>query len=124
MSLQKDLHAYSINKWGMEGKYDAVCNVTGVSFDNRQSVIAAMNRRTSLRLKRDSSNSFDPNAILVEAFINNRWYDIGFIPIQINSNIASFLDKGGDYSVYIIDLLGNNSKFKGVRIGLQKKDLS
>lgn len=71
-----------------------VCKVSGVTFDNRQEVLSRLLDDTPVRLVRDRRNEHDFYAVRVEAFIDAKWCDVGFVPSSINKNIASSLDAG------------------------------
>lgn len=63
--------------------------VAGVTFDGRQSVIARLNIGEEILLKREPTNSYDPNAISVEC--QNGW-QIGYLNRYLAAMLAPFFD--------------------------------
>lgn len=66
--------------------------VVGVTYENRQGIIAQMCSGETIRLVREPVNSFDQNAISVERMDGNR---IGYINRRLAAKLAEGIDRRG-----------------------------
>lgn len=88
-----------------------VAKVSGVTFDGRQKNLAAVKDDTPLRLSRDRHNKFDFHAVLVQAHIDEEWKDVGFVPSNINKQIAETLDAGIQLKAKVWKKTGGDNDF-------------
>ena len=79
--------------------------VAGVTFDNRQSVIAHLTGNEPCRIVPQPDNEFDPNALAVEASVNGVIANVGYIPRDLASQIAPYLE-GESVMVSIVEITG------------------
>ena len=67
---------------------DLICTkVAGVTFNNRQAVLAQLNAGETIQLRREPNNPYDPNAIRVER-LNGR--QIGYLNRAMAAELAPF----------------------------------
>lgn len=79
--------------------------VAGVSFDGRQRIVRQTRVGENLSLVRDPNNPYDRNAIMV---LNSRGNQLGFIPKEIASDLASDMDSGSKYIATVTAITGTN----------------
>lgn len=79
--------------------------VAGVSFDGRQRIIRQTRVGESLSLVREPNNPYDRNAIMV---LNGSGNQLGFIPKEIASTLASDMDSGSKYIATVTAITGTN----------------
>lgn len=73
--------------------------VAGVTFGKRQDILAAVDGRPAVvKVKRESDNLFDPNAVSVWVFAEGTrgYYKIGYLPKNVAALIAPIMDKGAE----------------------------
>ena len=85
----------------MAGTSTLTTTVAGVSY--RQPVVAGCQEGSPARLFRDRDNKHDKNAICV--FVDPRGL-VGFIPRNLASELAPFIDDGGKWEAYVLKLTG------------------
>ncbi|MBO4867964.1 MAG: HIRAN domain-containing protein [Ruminococcus sp.] len=71
--------------------------VAGVTFGKRQQILAALEGRQSvIKLRRESDNAYDNNAVSVWVFAEGTrgYYRVGYVPKKVAAVISSLLDKG------------------------------
>ena len=68
---------------------EVVTRIVGVTFNNRQAVIARLTFGEEILLRREPNNPYDPNAIRVE---RQNGEQFGYINRCLAANIASFFD--------------------------------
>lgn len=78
-----------------------VTKVAGVTFNNRQDLIKVLRMDSKLRILRDRSNQHDFFACKIQALIGTAWFDIGFVPKEVNKEIAEELDRFVEFAVTI-----------------------
>ena len=89
--------------------------VVGVTYDNRQAVVAMLRVGEKVRLKREPTNAYDSNAIRVERCDGAQ---IGYINRYMASNLAPTFDShGGPVKGTVSQLLGN--PFAGYNLGVE-----
>ena len=86
------------------------CKVSGVTFDGRQKNLISVNKETLIRLVRDRHNKFDFYAVIVQAFVEDKWKEVGFIPSNMNKPIAQTIDKGVKLSAKVWKKSGGGEK--------------
>lgn len=103
---------------------ELIIKVTGVTFDNRQSVIALLKGNEPIRLEPEPENKYDPNALAVKVAVKiplhlqshdanqiNRIADgieikhVGYVPKELAAEIAPLLD-GESLMVKIKEITG------------------
>lgn len=82
--------------------------VAGVTYENRQSVIAILTTHSRIYLQRDVDNPFDVLAIQV---VTNIGQSIGFVPKDVAKNIAPLLDSGLEAIVNIEKISGGGPRY-------------
>jgi len=99
-----------------------MCKVSGVTFDNRQEAMRKVTLDTPVRLSRDRHNEHDFYAVLVDAFVDEVWEDVGFIPSSMNKKIAHALDAGVKLEAKVWKLSGGEGDFfRGLTITLERE---
>lgn len=71
--------------------------VSGVTFGQRQQILAALDgRQAFVKLRREDDNLFDASAVSVWVFAEGTrgYYKIGYLPKVVAAVIAPLLDKG------------------------------
>ena len=87
--------------------------VAGVTFENRQRVIAKLERRGLLEegegliLKREPFNPYDSNAVAVYA---SNGEQIGFLPKDIAKEAAPRMDRGVIYRATVVGVTGGDAE--------------
>lgn len=73
-------------------------NIVGYNDNGRDEYIKQMNMLTPVLLHREPKNPHDPNAIgvYVKLTENTAWAQVGYVPKDISSKIAYYMDKGFD----------------------------
>ena len=87
--------------------------VAGVTFNNRQQLLAALSgRQAVVKLARESDNSNDINAVSVWVFADGTrgYYKIGYLPKLVAATIAPLLDKGRDLKPAAFTVTGNSKE--------------
>lgn len=90
--------------------------VVGVTFNNRQSVVAQLRLGETLFLRRDPTNPYDRNAIQV---VRQNGQQVGFISRLLAASIAPMLDRyGKPVAATVTALTGgtDGAPTRGVRI--------
>ena len=90
-------------------------NLTGVTMDNRQNVIANLDPNTPILLVRDPFNQYDKNAISVKTIDGVM---IGWIPRYYASILAPEIDSGVGWFCKIDKILGSEETLRGVSVKL------
>ena len=88
--------------------------IAGVSFYDRQQLIAQIKVGDILQLKRDYKNEYDKFAIGIYANNNH----IGWMPKYISEKLAWELDCGLKWVAQVMDITGIDKETKGVNIQL------
>jgi hypothetical protein len=84
--------------------YQVVTRVVGVSFGNRQAVIARLQVGEEVYLVRDPENPFDHNAIRV---VNLNGQQCGFLSRDLAAKLADPFDRfGGPVKAIVLSLTG------------------
>jgi len=83
--------------------------VRGVTFENRQEIIAELSENTPLELSPEPSNPYDPNAVAI-LFEGKK---IGYVPRKYASYISKLLQQGEKLYVAVIKIY---EKFVSLRI--------
>lgn len=98
--------------------------LSGVTYDNRQKFLKLVEQDTPLKLVRDRTNEHDFHAVSVLAFIDESWKDVGFIPKEVNRDIALALDSGIDLGAKVWKKVGGGEEnyFYGLTITVKRKD--
>jgi hypothetical protein len=86
--------------------------LAGVTYENRQSLLARMSIYDKLSIRRDRNNRYDRNAIGVYTSQNQ---NIGWVPKDIATYLAPIMDSGTNLSVKVLKKIGGN----GYNFGLE-----
>jgi single-stranded-DNA-specific exonuclease len=86
--------------------------IVGVSFEDRQDVVAGLQVGYELDIVRDPENPKDPNAIAVR--YGN--LHLGFIRAAIAKHLAAPIDAGAGYRARVASLTGGGERHRGVNI--------
>lgn len=92
--------------------------VVGVTFDNRQEIIATLITGQLLEVKRQKDNQYDINAIILQTMEGN---EIGFLKADIAKFLAPIIDSGTKYEATVTMLTGQASETLGVNIFVYKE---
>lgn len=68
------------------------CRVAGVTYEGRQSIIAALRGNEPCRLEPESDNPYDSNALKVVVATANGPQHVGYIPRDLAAKIAPHLE--------------------------------
>lgn len=88
-------------------------NISGVTYNNRQSNISKLRAGENLKLIREANNKFDSNAIQIFNSLNQ---ELGYVPKEINIRIGGMLSKGQIKNVYVKNISGGNGYYYGVTV--------
>ncbi|WLR55428.1 HIRAN domain-containing protein [Mesobacillus subterraneus] len=95
-------------------------NLTGVTYEGRQGIIAQTEEWDQITLKRDKNNQHDRNAVGV---YNSNGRSLGWVPKGYASNIAPQMDKGITLYAEIKKIVGGNGYNYGIEVRISN-DLS
>lgn len=114
---------YERNSDNFFGKQDGsfYCVVVGTRYEDRESNIEKMKIDSPVLLVRQPDNEYDSNAISVHTIIDEKEYDIGFVPAIVSETLAPMIDSGekiysdlhrlGRLEVKRYDYIEKNSEF-------------
>ena len=88
--------------------------VVGVTFEGRQAVVALLQFRETVVLKREPDNPYDANAIRVERLDGAQ---IGYIPKEMAITIAPLMDANGEALQGVVSML-TGSAYNGHSLGV------
>ncbi len=91
--------------------------VAGVTFENRQEIVAGLQDGEKLNLVREPNNPHDCNAVRVE---NSSALQVGYLNARLAKHFAPLLDRGEHYLVCVSQVTGGQDKNYGVNIIIQK----
>lgn len=91
--------------------------VVGVTFENRQEVVAGLREGEKLTLIREPANPHDANAVRVE---NGSGVQLGYLNARLAKHFAQLLDRGEQYVTYVSQVTGGIDRNYGVNIVIQK----
>ncbi|MDO4281270.1 MAG: single-stranded-DNA-specific exonuclease RecJ [Peptococcaceae bacterium] len=106
-----------------KGICDQTCfhtKVRGVSFDNRQALIADLQPGAVLRLLRETQNPVDANAI---ACLSEADAQIGYLSRDIAAQLAPIMDLGAEFEAIVTDITGGGDKHLGVNLLVRNRSL-
>lgn len=92
----------------------------GVTFEGRQEVLALLTEDTPLRLVREPENEYDPNAIAIEAKLDE-WKPVGYIAMLKNQTLANEMDAGTSINCTLSSVTGGEDKNLGLNIAIKYK---
>lgn len=90
---------------------------TGVTFDNRQFLIAQLQKGQSIQLQREPDNEHDANAIALLA----DGCQIGYLKRGIAKYLAPNMDDGAIYEAFVADVTGSEELNYGVNLFIQRR---
>ncbi len=93
--------------------------VAGVTFNDRQTVIAALAPGDTLTLRREPDNPHDPHAVRVAAPDGRM---IGYLRARVAGRIAPAMDAGGRYRAIVSRVTGGGDRTLGVNVHVQRED--
>ncbi|MFW5962007.1 MAG: single-stranded-DNA-specific exonuclease RecJ [bacterium] len=99
---------------GIENEDCFPSKVVGVTFEDRQELIANLEQNDEIWLEREPDNKFDCNAIKVCANVGQ----IGYIKGDIAQRLSPLIDKGIEYEVFISEITGGESDEKKENLGV------
>jgi hypothetical protein len=97
-----------------------ICKVAGVSYDNRQSILAQLTGKEPCRVVPEPTNPHDPNALAVHVALNGKVEHCGYVPRALAAEVAPHLE-GEAVMVRIQAITGGFEKRDGsiASLGLQ-----
>lgn len=98
-------------------KEEFYTKVVGVTFEDRQEVVATLCEGEKLLLVRERENIYDQNAVRVE---NQSGQQLGYLNARLAKHFAPLLDRGEAYNVNVSQVTGGLDKNYGVNIIIQK----
>jgi single-stranded-DNA-specific exonuclease len=69
-----------------------ITKVAGVSYEDRQSIIAGLRGNEPCRIVPEPENKFDPNALAVHVATDDGVKHVGFVPRELAAQIAPLLE--------------------------------
>jgi len=69
-----------------------VVRVAGVTYNNRQNVLAQMTGDEPCMIVPEPENKYDPNALAVWVSLKGERYHVGYVPREIAAEIAPLLE--------------------------------
>lgn len=92
-------------------KESMTCNVSGVTYENRQQLLQFIATRKpenlTIYLRRDRANTYDRYAIAVVVGIHNiRYAHIGYLPKGVAQSMAAVIDKGIELKASLTQIIG------------------
>lgn len=100
-------------------KEEFYTKVVGVTFDNRQDVVAGLQEGEALKLVRETNNPYDTNAVRVE---DGSGRQAGYLNARLAKHFAPLLDHGEQYLASVSQVTGGREKNYGVNIVIRKID--
>ena len=95
-------------------------NLSGVTFEGRQNIIARTSPNESITLRRDPNNAHDRNAVGV---YNSNGKSLGWVPKGYAANIAPKMDKGVQFYAKIKKIVGGNGYHYGIEVRITNDPL-
>lgn len=92
--------------------------LVGVTFENRQQLLAQVEDGDAVELRREKDNPYDPLAVAV--FWQTE--QVGYLNARLARNFAPTLDKGGQYSAYVSQITGREKNTLGVNLCVRRLD--
>lgn len=92
-----------------------VIKLSGVSWGERQQVIAKLKPNTPLKMIRDYNNPYDKNAIFISLVDGTQ---VGWIPKRQAEILAPQLDAGFSWNVTVKEVIGSHETNYGLLINL------
>jgi len=109
----KNLSASFKRAWSIVKGKRLICKLSGVTFGNRQLALRKLeeHKRNSsdikVNVKREQSNKFDENALIVEVSVNNsRAYQLGYLPKDIAKYLSPVIASVGELNASFIEVVG------------------
>jgi len=102
---------------GVEDANTLYTKVVGVTFDDRQSVVAGLSPGDRLRLVREPANPYDPHAVRV---LTQDGRMLGYLRARLAGRIAPSIDAGARYRVAVLGVTGGGDRSLGVNIFLER----
>lgn len=94
--------------------------IVGVTFEGRQEIIALLKGNETLRFRREPENEYDSNAVAIDVEVGqNKWFPVGYIARDKNSELAEVLTDGRFANIQISDITGGGDKAFGVNIYIE-----
>lgn len=98
-------------------KEEFYTKIVGVTFENRQAVVAGLRDGEQVFLERETNNPYDANAVKV---LNGSGTQIGYLNARLAKYFAPLLDKGEEYLAGVSQVTGGQDKNYGVNIVISK----
>jgi single-stranded-DNA-specific exonuclease len=110
------------------GEYEGITDadsfhtkLAGVSFEGRQEVVARLEPGAPLRLVRQPTNEFDPNAIAVMTHAGEQ---VGYLNRRLAAVLAPAIDAGAEWDISATEVTGTDEKgTRGVNVLLSRPGL-
>lgn len=95
--------------------------LAGVTFEDRQEVVARLTSGTPLRIERQPDNPYDANAV---ALVEPHGAQVGFFNRRLAAVLAPVLDAGVDYDVEITEVTGGDpGRSHGVNVLVSRRSV-
>ena len=104
---------------GRENRPEFYTKIVGVTFDDRQAVLATLAAGDRLLLRREPGNPHDPHAVRVVAADGRA---VGYLSGRVAGRIAPAMDAGGRYDVVVSKVTGGGDRTLGVNICVRRQD--
>jgi len=93
--------------------------VAGVTFDDRQAVLATLRDGDALVLRREPANTHDPHAVRVAAGDGRM---VGYLSARLAGRVAPAMDAGGRYRATVSRVTGGGDRTLGLNIFVERAD--
>lgn len=93
--------------------------LVGVTFEDRQGVIAKLTGEEELRFRREADNEYDSNAVAVDVCMSEVWLPVGYIAKDKNAELAKVLDDKKYARIKISEITGGEDKNYGINVEIE-----
>lgn len=103
---------------GIEDAPAFYTKVAGVSYDNRQAVVASLKAGDVLVLTREPNNPHDPHAIAVSTADG---VQVGYLSARLAARLTPTVDTGARYAATVSQVTGGGERSYGVNIYIRRQ---
>ncbi|MFJ7953056.1 HIRAN domain-containing protein [Lysinibacillus sp. NPDC096418] len=117
---QTSLKSDSKTKLVSQGTFTYTYKAAGVTKDNRQNLVRALQKGAKIRIVREKNNPHDPYAV---ALMNQYGSKVGYIPKSESEKIATILDSGVKLFGYVAQVHGGqkSAPYHGFSVDVTNK---
>jgi single-stranded-DNA-specific exonuclease len=104
---------------GIEDAAAFYTKVAGVSYDDRQTTVAALAAGDALVLTREPDNAHDPHAIRVSTTAGEQ---VGYLSARLAARLAPLVDAGERYTATVSQVTGGGDRHHGVNVYIRRAE--